>query len=1098
MALPNNGGPGSWQYDYFQLQNTYMIQQARPAQCDWHINYDHPREQSLEQPPQQPGVQHDKQAVPEPGHSSAIYWNENANDEHGQSTPEPEDSDVESDADADADDLGFSADLRAFLRPTFGADDSSTSGAVYTLPEGRDVLGSDGEEDGGEDGENEEGGHPKRTGRWAHLKDAPRGKGIGVHRGPRKAAPMTPEIAMRMSLAGEEWQKENHKKAAEIAMDVIRINAETHQAWTLLATIFQENKDMSNAAKCLVYAAHLRPKHIEAWTSAAEYCLTETGPDRTKFLQTALACYGAAIRNKSSNLTARLGQAKVCLLLNKPARAAIAYARALKYTPANRELLLDLAEVCLDAGDAQLAIVEYKKAIAHLRAAPDDADIKFDWNDLATYITLLEEVGQWENAIKEIKSVGRWLNGREAESFWDNVTQNDCEWDTDNSRRAEVPEFVEQNIEMTEYGVKMPIEIRVKLGMNRLLIGDFGESMKHLECLDPLNERGESQVFEYPHLFRQVADAMALKGHHELALAFYQPLRENPDHVDAAMLNTMGHCFVQEGNDSEAIAYLREAADLDPTHIESRMELARLYEKTNEAAHAFNLVNEVMMINRHQHASQKPRKRVSKKTMMKNLEAEAFLTPEFANRRISNSGRRARPESGDEGAPKVGRQPTREQTQASRLRRPRHNVLFEVAIEEARRLQLEYFTMVDNFDEMRSGNLDATSAWVGAATVLTNDFRGFKTFYPWEKYQKFLGYSASTKVQVETPLDKEIKSMSERLSKGLNVDMDGANIASIDIPDAYRGLSFNTWLDIFLELAMCLARLGFPKEAYALCDAAKDCIIWVHSREDMFLIHVAFCMCALLSNDEQTAIEIARWFTKNYQFTSDSYRLVSAVSRVCHSPVSWFTGGPTQKYILREIKTMDWTLADAETKRKYIKGNGGYSAKDEDGHLIKNDDMDINLLMLYGHILFTAASYTLALNYFFRCHALDPKNPVINLMIGLCYISDCLKRQAENRQYSILQGTSFLLVYYESRKISQYLEERQEAHYNLGRAYNMLGLPHLAIPYYQKVLDEIPEGAPRPEREDLVVDAAYNLKTLYATAGNIEMARQITMRWLVI
>jgi len=35
-------------------------------------------------------------------------------------------------------------------------------------------------------------------------------------------------------------------------------------------------------------------------------------------------------------------------------------------------------------------------------------------------------------------------------------------------------------------------------------------------------------------------------------------------------------------------------------------------------------------------------------------------------------------------------------------------------------------------------------------------------------------------------------------------------------------------------------------------------------------------------------------------------------------------------------------------------------------------------------------------------------------------------------------------------------------------------------------------------REDIVVDTAYNLQLMYTTAGNFELARQITKRWLVI
>lgn len=62
-----------------------------------------------------------------------------------------------------------------------------------------------------------------------------------------------------------------------------------------------------------------------------------------------------------------------------------------------------------------------------------------------------------------------------------------------------------------------------------------------------------------------------------------------------------------------------------------------------------------------------------------------------------------------------------------------------------------------------------------------------------------------------------------------------------DIPADYRGISFSAWLDIFLDFAMCLAQAGKREEAYEICDAAKDAIVFYHSREDMFLIHVAWC-----------------------------------------------------------------------------------------------------------------------------------------------------------------------------------------------------------------------------------------------------------------
>jgi general transcription factor 3C polypeptide 3 (transcription factor C subunit 4) len=61
------------------------------------------------------------------------------------------------------------------------------------------------------------------------------------------------------------------------------------------------------------------------------------------------------------------------------------------------------------------------------------------------------------------------------------------------------------------------------------------------------------------------------------------------------------------------------------------------------------------------------------------------------------------------------------------------------------------------------------------------------------------------------------------------------------IPSEYRGISFSTWLDIFLEYALCLTRIGKSEESYEICEAARDAISYCHSREDMFLIHVTWC-----------------------------------------------------------------------------------------------------------------------------------------------------------------------------------------------------------------------------------------------------------------
>jgi general transcription factor 3C polypeptide 3 (transcription factor C subunit 4) len=75
----------------------------------------------------------------------------------------------------------------------------------------------------------------------------------------------------------------------------------------------------------------------------------------------------------------------------------------------------------------------------------------------------------------------------------------------------------------------------------------------------------------------------------------------------------------------------------------------------------------------------------------------------------------------------------------------------------------------------------------------------------------------------------------------LGANREGKGNTAVDIPDNYRGISFSSWLDIFLEYALCLVKVGRHLESYEICEAAKDAIVFYHSRDDMFLIHICWC-----------------------------------------------------------------------------------------------------------------------------------------------------------------------------------------------------------------------------------------------------------------
>lgn len=120
--------------------------------------------------------------------------------------------------------------------------------------------------------------------------------------------------------------------------------------------------------------------------------------------------------------------------------------------------------------------------------------------------------------------------------------------------------------------------------------------------------------------------------------------------------------------------------------------------------------------------------------------------------------------------------------------------------------------------------------------------------------------------------------------------------------------------------------------------------------------------CALIGNDDETLCNIARWFMKEYQFVTDTYCLFSALNRLCDSENSWYNCGPSQKYVLRQIKAVDFSLVGAGRRKPLWQEKAPYTTKDSNGTQLQPENMDVALLMLYGHILYAGKSYSYAIS----------------------------------------------------------------------------------------------------------------------------------------
>ena len=60
------------------------------------------------------------------------------------------------------------------------------------------------------------------------------------------------------------------------------------------------------------------------------------------------------------------------------------------------------------------------------------------------------------------------------------------------------------------------------------------------------------------------------------------------------------------------------------------------------------------------------------------------------------------------------------------------------------------------------------------------------------------------------------------------------------IPQEYRGIHFDTWLEVFLEFAVMQAQQGQVAEAYDTITAAWDANVFYHSTQSSLLIHICW------------------------------------------------------------------------------------------------------------------------------------------------------------------------------------------------------------------------------------------------------------------
>ncbi|KAL8701807.1 MAG: hypothetical protein Q9224_000328 [Gallowayella concinna] len=797
----------------------------------------------------------------------------------------------------------------------------------------------------------------------------------GVKRGHRKPLEPSNEFKSLHAQATMAFIDADYGIAEQLILQAILLNPEMFAAHSLLSEIHTARGDYDKALTALFNGAHTSPRDPEPWFTISRLILARADNNNNSALRDALYCYNRVIAIDGHNLDALNQRAPLRRKLGYKQRAADDYEHLLRLCPHDVDVLRSLAAIYMEMDNPHRALEHYNESVLYYQSTQLTHNFNFSWSDVNIYVELFAYQQRYEEAIFHLKSLSRWLLGRRDDTVWENFDVDDREWDLDDHpRRTDVHGFQPDSYPVAAYGKGLPLELHIKLGIYRLKSADrqVEEALKRFESLNPEDSSTKGILFDYPDLFRDVANALRDAGIYDEALRYYEPLQQMPDSVDISCYVDMAVCYKAVGLEAEAEECHHIIAKLEKQADRSEEVAVRPTESATMSQYPASLT---MLI------SHRPKQRTRHRDMDKEIHA--------------------------------------------RLRAEKNGSL--------------YGRTQELLVQAREDDAEALGQWMATAQELVDDFRSHRGFFPSDKGLRVYG----------------------RPQDGDNHEIDPAIAAG--------------------DYHVFAARSHNVVKAYEILKIADDANVFYCSPVSMFLVHVCWFTCALM-------------------FITDGYRLFSALNRLCDGSNAWYNCGPSQKYVLRQLKVMDQSLFGQGQHNSWFQERASYTTRDDEGNAIRASEMDLALIMLYGYILYLGRSYSSALNYFFRAFALAPRNPTINLSLALAYVQHALKRQSDNRHRLITQGLTFLFRYHELRHESPVTSEQQEANYNVGRTYHMLGLTHLAIPYYERciALTNNRQGVGPAQWEDFTIEAAFALRNIWAADEQTTRAVDMTRQHLVI
>lgn len=1003
---------------------------------------------------------------------------------------------------------------------------------------------------------------PDRTRNTTRGRPRGRARGAGGtgRGGYKRTADPGEEFKKQQALATEKYVSGDLEGAAELARAAVRANPEIFAAHSLLSEVLLAQGKAKDSLTVLLAGAHTK-RDPELWHHVAQRTRELAGPKAdVESLDAAAYCYGWAIKLNPKDYEAR--RQRLNLLLESFALTESAHTATRARTECRSMLKLRPSDILVAREYAELAVLAnsdpemkgarsfYDEAMnIHSKSSSLGLNPSEDeqWNHALAYIGLIERLDGNKEAIKHFKRLARWIQQRRSEVFWDDYLDDDREFDAEDSPRKEkVAQYKSAtsgngSIEAPKNS-NLPMDMRIKLGLYRLALGEqhLEEALRHFNYL--IAE--DSDVAGLADLFRDVADALKDKFIYHEAIRLYEPLQNVPEALDVSYYMDLATCYMNLDRIPEAEDCYKIVVENNELDWEARVALAKIYEDQGRRAEALPLIREVIALGRDDALRKNrlfgPVKDIRKEQRKQERKRNATILQEAADAETAFLGRRAYGSTNAElyeGVLEIGdgdvNRPLRRGRRiiAKTRRKPQQSGVSNSLLDKQRnlaeklrqmksaneRVQSHYDVVQSCEEDIAAGNEDAIEIWKTAVESMLQEFKASRFLYSAkekDKRYKFSGYGKQGRMLTE------MEQWRDSLEDKPNVGHASQARSMVDpgLPNEFCDIQFPTWLDLFCSYAIQLAHEGSRDQAFSVLEDGFACNVFYHSQVANYQLHTTILACALLLDDEERLTTASRWFMNIFPTSSASYQMFAGVHRLYSGMPNWFNAGPTQKYLMRAVKSFDYYVLPPEKRKEWnFEKTMGSGTKTHEW--AKVDELDAGLLALYGHVMAAAQTWSSALNYYYRALAMRPNDPMLLLCIGLSYVQGAMKRQAENRHWSIMMGLGFLGKYKRIRKEMAKSTGRrlyeQEAEYNVARAWHFLGLDHLAVGGYHKCLrirDEMGQVPADKDVDAMDVDgeedeahveeftqeAALALVNIYVLTEQPARAREITEEYMVI